>query len=307
MRTTLSELRHEPVPQQVHDDLAGRHDDRLTAAGRAGPADPEPGRPHREVLRRPAPAAGQPVHQELAELPPASAAWPPTTRRRRSRRRCATNPEVKSFDVRTPGRQLRAGPRSCSARPTPARKQLETLGPESFPESYFVTLKDPQKFDGVVSQVSGMDGVGNVNSLRQAARPAVRDPREDAWAALGTSLLLIVAAILQVSNTIRMTAYARRREIGIMRLVGASSWHIQLPFVLESMLAALISAALAAAGSAAFMYFVVYGYLRDTLGQITTWVRWQRGDHRSWATTTVLALVLALVPTLVMTRKYLDV
>ena len=88
-----------------------------------------------------------------------------------------------------------------------------------------------------------------------------------------------------------MTAYARRREIGIMRLVGASSWHIQLPFVLESMIAALISAALAAVGLAAFMYFVVYGYLRDTLGKITTWVRWQEA-FVVMGYTTVLALLL---------------
>jgi cell division transport system permease protein len=126
------------------------------------------------------------------------------------------------------------------------------------------------------------------------------------YAAIGTSLLLIVAAILQVSNTIRMTAYARRREIGIMRLVGASSWHIQMPFVLESMLAALISAALAALGLGIFMYVVVYGYLRDTLGQLTTWVRWQE-SILVMGYTTALALLLALVPTLVMTRKYLDV
>jgi cell division transport system permease protein len=89
-------------------------------------------------------------------------------------------------------------------------------------------------------------------------------------------------------------------------LVGASSWHIQLPFVLESMLAALISAALAAIGLVGFMWFVVYGYLRDTLGQLTTWVRWQEaGVVVGW--TTVLAMALALIPTLVMTRKYLDV
>ena len=169
-----------------------------------------------------------------------------------------------------------------------------------------MTLKDPQKFDGVVSQVSGMDGVGNVNSLRELLGPLFEILSKMRWAALATSLLLIVAAILQVSNTIRMTAYARRREIGIMRLVGASSWHIQLPFILESMLAALISAALAAAGLAAFMYFVVYGYLRDTLGEITTWVRWQEAGV-VMGYTTVLALLLALVPTLVMTRKYLDV
>jgi cell division transport system permease protein len=151
-----------------------------------------------------------------------------------------------------------------------------------------------------------MDGVGNVNSLKKLLGPLFDFLNNMKWASIGVALLLIVAAILQVSNTVRMTAYARRREIGIMRLVGASSWHIQLPFVLESLIAALLSAALAAGGLAAFMYFVVYRYLRHTLGSLTTWVGWHEAlIVVGW--TTALALVLALIPTLVMTRKYLDV
>lgn len=216
-----------------------------------------------------------------------------------------TNPEVKSFDIRTPAENYEQA-RELLGQTDTGRKQLETLGPTAFPESYFVTLKDPQEFDGVVSQVSGMDGVGNVNSLRKLLGPLFEILTKMQYAAIGTALVLVIAAVLQVSNTIRMTAYARRREIGIMRLVGASSWHIQLPFVLESMLAALISAALAALGLGVFMYVVVYGYLRDSLGQITTWVRWQE-SFVVMGLTTALALLLALVPTLVMTRKYLDV
>jgi cell division transport system permease protein len=216
-----------------------------------------------------------------------------------------TNPEVKSFDVRTPTQNYEQA-RELLGQTDTGKKQLETLGPTAFPESYFVTLKDPQEFDGVVSQVSGMDGVGNVNSLRKLLGPLFEILEKMQYAAIGTALVLVIAAILQVSNTIRMTAYARRREIGIMRLVGASSWHIQLPFVLESMLAAFISAALAALGLGLFMYVVVYGYLRDNLGQITTWVRWQE-SLTVMGYTTALALLLALVPTLIMTRKYLDV
>ena len=216
-----------------------------------------------------------------------------------------TNPEVKRFDVRSPAENYEQAKQLLGQTGT-GRKQLETLGPDVFPESYFVTLADPQKSEGVVSELSGMDGVGSVTSLRRLLGPLFEILEKMRWAALGTSMLLIVAAVLQVSNTIRMTAFARRREIGIMRLVGASSWHIQLPFVLESMLAALISAGLAAIGLVGFMYFVVYGYLRETLGQITTWVRWEEAvTVIGW--TTVLAGVLALIPTLVMTRKYLDV
>src|SRR5690349_8070413 len=213
------------------------------------------------------------------------------------------NPEVKRFEVRTPDENYEQAKQLLGQTGT-GRKQLETLGPEVFPESYFVTLTDPQKSEGVVSELSGMDGVGSVTSLRRLLGPLFEILEKMRWAALGTSLLLIVAAVLQVSNTIRMTAFARRREIGIMRLVGASSWHIQMPFVLESMLAALISAGLAAIGLAGFMYVVVYGYLRETLGQITTWVRWQEAIVVvGW--TTLLAMILALIPTLVMTRRYL--
>lgn len=217
----------------------------------------------------------------------------------------SSNPEVRSFDVRTPADNFERA-QEVLGQSESGRQQLETVGPESFPESYYVTLEDPQQFDGVVSQVSGLDGVGSVNSLRELLGPLFEILGNLQWVAITISVLLVVAAILQVSNTIRMTAYARRREIGIMRLVGASSWHIQLPFVLESLLAALISAALAAAGIAAFMYVVVYGYLRTTLDQLTTWIRWQDAAL-VMGYTTVLAVLLALIPTLVMTRKYLDV
>ena len=152
----------------------------------------------------------------------------------------STNPEVKSYDVRSPQENYDKA-RELLGQTDSGKAQLETVEPADFPESYFVTLNDPQEFDGLVSQVSGMDGVGNVQSLKKLLGPLFEILDKMRWAALATSLLLIVAAILQVSNTIRMTAYARRREIGIMRLVGASSWHIQLPFVLESMLAAVLS------------------------------------------------------------------
>ena len=217
----------------------------------------------------------------------------------------ATNPEVVDFEVRSPADNYERA-REILGQSDTGRQQLETIGPTSFPETYYVTLKDPREFDGLTRQVSGMDGVGSVTSFRDVLEPLFEVLEKMRWVAISTSLLLIVAAVLQVSNTIRMTAYARRREIGIMRLVGASSWHIQLPFVLESMLAAVISAALAAAAVAAFMSFVVYGYLRTTLSELTTWIRWQDAIE-VMGYTTLLALLLALVPTLVMTRKYLDV
>ncbi|WP_456698298.1 permease-like cell division protein FtsX [Aeromicrobium sp. P5_D10] len=215
------------------------------------------------------------------------------------------NSQVESFDERTPAEQYEAARVKFSQSET-GRKQLETFSASSFPSTYFVTLKDPQKYDSIESQLGGMEGVGSIIDLKKTLGPLYTALDKLSNGALAISALLIVAAVLQVSNTIRMTAFARRREIGIMRLVGASSWHIQLPFLLESLLAALISAALAIGGLAAFMKFVVYGYLRDTLGTFTTWVGW--GDAvQVMGVTTALAVLLAMIPTLLLTRKYLDV
>lgn len=215
------------------------------------------------------------------------------------------NAEVESYDLQT-STEAYDKARELFGQSDTGRRQFETLTPQSFGPSYWVTLRDPDRDEAVTSEVLGLPGVEQIRDLRTTLAPLYDILTVMRWVALGTAGVLMLAAVMQVANTIRLAAYARRREIGIMRLVGASSWHIQLPFVLESVLAALISAALAAGGLSAFMYFVVYGYLRDTLGQITTWVRWQEAVT-VMGYTTVLALLLALVPTLVMTRKYLDV
>ena len=151
-----------------------------------------------------------------------------------------------------------------------------------------------------------MNGVASTENLRDLLGPLFSILDYIRWAAIGVALLLVIAAVLQVSNTIRMTVYARRREIGIMRLVGASTWHIQMPFILESLVAALVSAGLACAGLFGFMKFVVYGQAREKLSEMTLWVNWS--DAGTVAIyTLVFAILLALIPTLFMTRKYLKV
>ena len=109
-----------------------------------------------------------------------------------------------------------------------------------------------------------------------------------------------------MANTIRLAAMARRREIGIMRLVGASSLYIQLPFLLEALVAAVLGHR---AGhrrrSAGFLYFVVYRLLRPN-SNLVAWVDWDDGVTAIYVITAV-GLALTLIPTLLLTRKYLKV
>src|SRR5680860_1057828 len=185
------------------------------------------------------------------------------------------------------------------------RRVYESIRPSDMQESYWVRLEDPERFLSVKSQVEGLDGVNTVRDLREVLKPIYFWMNVMQWGALGVAAFLVLAAILQVGNTIRLAAFARRREIGIMRLVGASSLYIQLPFLLEALVAALLGVALASAALLAFMYFVIYQMLRPT-STIVAWVDWGDG---LWAVgwIALIGLLLSMVPTLLMTRKYLKV
>ncbi len=217
------------------------------------------------------------------------------------------NPDVKAVRYQSAQESYDKAKQLLSQSPT-TRRYFEITKPKDYAAAFFVTLRDPNNTAGVTSQLVGTPGVDAVLSLTDQLRPLYLTLTLLRNASLLIAGLLIVAAIMQVSNTIRLAAYARRREIGIMRLVGASSWHIQLPFVLESLLAALVAGALACAALAAFMRFAIFdGVLGSgSLAAITDWVGW-REAFIAGGVTLALGTVLALVPTLVMTRKYLDV
>ncbi|MGH3317238.1 MAG: permease-like cell division protein FtsX [Nocardioidaceae bacterium] len=185
------------------------------------------------------------------------------------------------------------------------QRYYNQVKPKDLKESYWITLFDPQDYGKVSSLVEGMPGVDSVQDLRDVLDPLYNGMNRLQQGALWLAALLVVSAILQVSNTIRLAAFARRREIGIMRLVGASSWYIQLPFLLESMIAALLGVGFACGAIAALMKWFIYPSLHGE-SQLMAWVDW--GDAlvaMGWITAGGLAL--AVIPTLVMTRKYLRV
>lgn len=179
-----------------------------------------------------------------------------------------------------------------------------SVEPGDFPESYWVTLNDPNKFQGIKSEVVGLQGVGQVQDLRTILKPLYTWINTLKWGAIGVAVFLVIAAILQVGNTIRLAAFARRKEIGIMRLVGASSLYVQLPFLLEALFAAIVGVGLAALALLGFMWLVIYNRLADS--NIVAWVTWSDAAE-AIGYIAVGGLALTLLPTLLLTRKYLKV
>jgi cell division transport system permease protein len=182
---------------------------------------------------------------------------------------------------------------------------IDAIRPNDLAESYWVTLEDPRQFDQLRTAVTDLEGVGSVRDLRQVLEPIYFWLDAFKWGAIVIAGFLLVAAILQVGNTIRLAAYARRKEIGIMRLVGASSLYIQLPFLLEALVASLLGILLAGAAIFTFLNVVVYRMLRPN-SNLVAWVDYQDG-LLAMSAMTVVGLVLTLVPTLLLTRKYLRV
>jgi cell division transport system permease protein len=114
--------------------------------------------------------------------------------------------------------------------------------PENLPASYRVKLKDPTRTNVVVSAVIALPGVDNAYDQRQAfAKLFALMARIQDGAGL-VAVLIAIAAVLMIVNTTRLAFFGRRREVGIMRLVGASSTYIQLPFMLEGVVAGLVGA-----------------------------------------------------------------
>lgn len=108
------------------------------------------------------------------------------------------------------------------------------------PDSLRVRLKNPQEYKTVAQAVNGRPGVDQVINEQEILKKFFRILNGLQWAALLIALIQVFAAVLLVANTIRLSAFNRRRETGIMRLVGASNVYIQMPFILEGAIAGLV-------------------------------------------------------------------
>ena len=144
--------------------------------------------------------------------------------------------------------------------------------PETLNESFRVNLINPADADILIESLSGAAGVQNVEDQRGYLDQIFSILNAASYTAIGVAALMLIAAVLLIATTIRLSAFSRRRELGIMRLVGASNRFIQTPFILEGVFAALIGSLLAGGAIVAIVQFFVQGYLQSTLQATTTLV-----------------------------------
>lgn len=143
---------------------------------------------------------------------------------------------------------------------------------DQFNATFSINLVDQNQADVISEAFGGQTGVEEVKDQMQYLEPLFQALTVATYVAVGIAGLMLIAAVLLIATTIRLSAFARRRELGIMRLVGASNRFIQTPFIVEGVLAALIGSALASVAVWAIVGVGVNQYLRDRIGFITSWV-----------------------------------
>jgi cell division transport system permease protein len=122
---------------------------------------------------------------------------------------------------------------------------VDNVTPDQMPESYRVKLVDPEQFGIIASAFAGRPGVDEVQDQKALLEKFFKVLNWVQWFATGLALLMILVSVTLIVNTIRVAAFSRRRETGIMKLVGASNFSIQLPFLLEGAISGLLGALLA--------------------------------------------------------------
>ncbi|MDQ8705789.1 permease-like cell division protein FtsX [Streptomyces sp. LHD-70] len=184
---------------------------------------------------------------------------------------------------------------------------VNSLTPDQMQESFRIKLKDPEKYQLIKSAFDGRDGVQAVEDQRKTVDNLFELLNGMNYAALAVMALMLIVAMMLIVNTVRVSAFSRRRETGIMRLVGASSFYIQMPFIMEAAFAGLLGAGVACVMLVVGRYFLIdHGLaLADKL-QLIQFVGW---DQLIAKLPLVLAIGL-LMPALAAffaLRKYLKV
>ena len=178
---------------------------------------------------------------------------------------------------------------------------------DMMPVSFRIKLIDAEKYQAVAEQLTGRDGVERVVDQRMTLESFFLVMNRASWITGGLAAIMAVAAVLLISTTIRLSAMSRSKETGIMRLVGASRFFIQLPFMLEGAIAALIGAFAAVGALWAGVYFIVDGWLAQSLTFINT-AFVSTGDVLLLAPWLLLAaIVLAVVSSSFSLSKYTKV
>jgi len=184
--------------------------------------------------------------------------------------------------------------------------EFAVLSPRLMPTSFWATPVQPQDAKEVIARFSGQPGVRNVTAPLAQIHSEEEAITVIQIAFFVIALVLLVSAAVLILNTIRMAIFARRREVSVMKLVGATNWFIRVPFMCEGVVQGL-AGALFAAMAVFGLHFVLDSFSNTSTGNI--WYQMQMPVSEVVVTSLVvvsIGVIIGSVGSALGIRRFLD-
>lgn len=181
----------------------------------------------------------------------------------------------------------------------------ENVDPGALPASYLIELHRARDAEAVTTRLEGQPGVDDIESGGETLQRLLQFNRVIRFASLLFFIVFLVSATLLIANTIRLAIFARRREVAIMRLVGASNWFIRVPFIFEGVLEGVFGAILAASlivGTKA----LILDSLQETLVFLPVTIGWD-AVARIFGWLIAVGMAVGALGSAVALRRFLEV
>ena len=184
---------------------------------------------------------------------------------------------------------------------------VDPVEEKDLPPSYRVVPRKAELVDVIGNRFEKRPGVQEVVYAKEIIDAQIERTQRRQVLFLGMAAVVLFAAALLIFNTIQLAIFARRREVGVMKLVGATNWFIRLPFMFEGLIQGIIGAAVA--------FVLVYAFRDSVMGLVDSPVL--TGDNRLFATASdavgtgifllVVGAVVGALGSAVAIRRFLDV
>jgi cell division transport system permease protein len=181
---------------------------------------------------------------------------------------------------------------------------IRNVSPDAFPASFRVKLEDPKQFRVVDARLQGQSGIDQIVDHRDLLQRLFSVTAVFRVGMFAVAVIMLVSAAALIGNTVRMAVFARRKEIGIMRLVGATNWHIRVPFLIEGIIEGLLGAA-----AAIVALFIMKVWFFDDIREKVRFLPWLGTQDVVAAIPYLLiaGVVVAAVASLMAMRRFLEV
>lgn len=173
------------------------------------------------------------------------------------------------------------------------------------PNSFVISLDEPEAAMRVEDALTGVRGVEDVGNERETVEKIIGLAKLIRSMGVVIFIILVLVSLFLISNTIKLTVYSRRREIGIMKFVGATDWFIRWPFIIEGMIMGLVGGVIAF-GVVYSAYRVVYADVTQSMFYAELVTPQYVLQNFSWQFG-VTGLVIGALGSFIALKRFLDV